>query len=213
MKKYTHTLIFLHAFTYVPENNKYYIDKIKRILPKDVVLKVIYPKAPLRSITCYKGHIYPAWFDYFTKYRMKKECINENHLIKIRKRLHRIVDKEVKYHNNDAKKIFIGGYSQGCSMAMDMGITYPKKLGGIIGFKGDIPNITDENKHKQDIWVCHGKKDYTIGYNVAKESYDKYRNEYNFNITFITQKNANHNENTGILEQMRSLKTWFSSRF
>ena len=32
MKKYTHTFIFLHAFTYVPKDNKYYIDKIKKLL-------------------------------------------------------------------------------------------------------------------------------------------------------------------------------------
>ena len=97
-------------------------------------------------------------------------------------------------------------------MAMDMGITYPKKLGGIIGFKGDIPNVTDEDRYKQPIWVCHGKKDDTIGFDVAKESYYKYKKKYKYDITFLEQKNANHNENSGILEEMRSLKVWLQSR-
>ncbi len=38
--------------------------------------------------------------------------------------------------------------------------------------------FTDEDKFKQSIWVCHGEKDDTIGYNVAKISYDKYKKKY-----------------------------------
>ena len=211
MKKYTHTLIFLHGFTMSPKDNKYFTDKILRLFPKDMKVRVFHPKAPLRMISCYKRNIYTAWFDYYTKYHYKKECINEELLKNIRKRLHRIIDKAVDYHG-DSKKVFVAGYSQGSSMAMDMGITYPKKLGGIIGFKGDIPNVTDEDKYKQSIWACHGKKDDTIGFDVAKESYDKYKKKYKYDLTFLEQKNANHNENSGVLEEMRSLKEWLNKR-
>ena len=210
MIKYSHTLIFLHGFTMKPKEVIYYINKIERILPKEIKMKYILPKAPQRKISIYKDKKYLAWFDYFTDYRMKKEYINENQLINIRKKLHKMIDKEIKYHG-DPKKIFIAGYSQGSSMTLDIGITYPKKLGGIIGFKGDIPYITDKDRHKQDIWVCHGKKDYTIGYDVAKESYDKYK-KFKYNITFLSQKNANHELNSGINEQMRSLQKWLLIR-
>ena len=211
MKKYTHTLIFLHGFTMSPNDNKYFTDKILKLFPKQMKVRVLNPKAPLRKITCYKKDTYTAWFDYYTNLNDKKEKINENQLKLIRKRLHKINDKEVEYHGNP-KNIFIGGYSQGCSMAMDLGITYPNILGGIIGFKGDIPNITDEDRYKQLIWCCHGKKDDIIGFNVAKESYDKYKNEYNYDITFLEQKNANHNENSGILEELRSLRVWLQNK-
>ena len=204
MKKYTHTLIFLHGFTMKPKEVEYYINKIDNILPKEVTMKYILPKAPERKITIYNKK-YPAWFDYLTNNCMEKENINEKQLIQSRKRLHNMIDKEIKYHN-DPKKIFIAGYSQGSSMALDIGITYPKKLGGIIGFKGDIPNITDKDRHKQDIWVCHGKKDDTIGYDITKESYDKYK-KFKYNITFLSQ-NVDHELNTGINEQMKSLKKW-----
>ena len=47
---------------------------------------------------------------------------------------------------------------------------------------------------------------------MAKESYDKYKKKYKYDITFLEQKNANHNENSGILEEMRSLKRWLQDR-
>ena len=61
-------------------------------------------------------------------------------------------------------KVFLVGYSQGCCQMLDAGLTYPKKLGGLIGFKGHILSYTHKyNIYDQSIWVTHGKKDDAIG--------------------------------------------------
>ena len=85
MKKYTHTLIFLHGFTMSPNDNKYLTDKILKLFPKEMKVRVLNPKAPLRKITCYKKDIYTAWFDYYTNLNDKKEKINETQIKLIRK--------------------------------------------------------------------------------------------------------------------------------
>ena len=43
MKKYTHTLIFLHGFTMSPKDNKYFTDKILKLFPKEMKVRVFHP--------------------------------------------------------------------------------------------------------------------------------------------------------------------------
>ena len=37
-----------------------------------------------------------------------------------------------------AKRIFIGGFSQGCAISLCYGLTSPRILGGIVGFSGHL---------------------------------------------------------------------------
>ena len=202
MKNYS--LIFLHGFSMEPEDMIYYTKKINKILPNDIKFNYIYPKAYKKRMT-FNNKIDRAWYNYYTSYITKEEEINYNDLIKTRKRIHKLIDKESLKYNNDTTKIFIAGYSQGCCSALDIGLSYSKKLGGIIGFKGHIINYTFKDiKTYQNIWVTHGKKDDTIAYKVAKESYDKIPKKY---ITFLSQ-NTDHEMNTGIYNQINSLKHW-----
>ncbi len=209
MKKYTHSLIFLHGFSMEAKDMIYYSNKIDKILPENIKFKYIFPQAYKKKITCFDGEKDAAWYDYFTSNIKTEEEINEADLIKSRNRIHKLILKEKTYHNNDTTKIFVGGYSQGCCQALDAGITFPEKLGGIIGFKGHIVNYTfNYIKIPQFIWVIHGKKDDTISYNVSKTSYDKYNKKY---ITFLSQ-NSDHEMHTGIKDQMLSLNKWLLKR-
>jgi len=36
------------------------------------------------------------------------------------------------------KRIFIGGFSQGCAMSLTYGLTSDRKLGGVIAFSGHL---------------------------------------------------------------------------
>lgn len=209
MVKNTHSMIFLHGFTMKAENMKYFTKKIDKILPKGVVMNYILPQAPIRKITCYKGKQYTAWYDYITELNVVEEKINHSDLKESRKFIHKLLDDEIKLLG-DSKKVFLGGYSQGCCQMLDAGLTYPQLLGGLIGFKGHIPSFTDKSKtYKQKIWVCHGIKDDTIGYEVAKNSYDKY-DKKGYNIKFLSQDKVTHEMNSGILQEIRELKTWLS---
>ena len=93
-------------------------------------------------------------------------------------------DRKEKEKIGKYNRIFLAGYSQGCCMALEAGITFPKTLGGIIGFKGHIPEMYDKT-YNQSIWVTHGRYDDTIGFDVAKQSYDKFSN---YDITFLKQQ-------------------------
>jgi phospholipase/carboxylesterase len=209
MVKNTHSMIFLHGFTMKAEDMEYFTKKIDKILPKGVVMNYILPQAPKRKITCYKGKQYTAWYDYETELVTEEEKISHKDLKESRKFIHKLLDAEIK-SLGDPKKVFLGGYSQGCCTMLDAGLTYPQSLGGMIGFKGHIPSFTDKSKtYKQNIWVCHGIKDDSIGYKVSKSSYDRYGKK-GYDITFLSQDKVTHDMNSGILEEIRELKTWLT---
>lgn len=57
------------------------------------------------------------------------------------------VDKEVNYWKEQGvkdsdeqilKRIFVGGFSQGCCIGLLYGLTSPKLLGGVIGLSGNL---------------------------------------------------------------------------
>ena len=211
--KYTHSFIMIHAFTMKPTDMIYYKNYLQKILPNTVKINYIYPRAPVRKITCYDGQKYTAWYDYESELvENEDDEINKDHLLEQVNKIHKIIDNEKKRYKGDCSKIYLLGYSQGCCMALAAGISYKEKLGGIIGFKGHIPSIIDDYRGtKQDIWVTHGKKDYTIGFDVAEEYYNKYI-KLGYNIEFLKQPKANHDGPSGIREQMKSLQIWINKK-
>ena len=161
--KYTHTIIFLHGFSMNSSDMKYYCDKFKKSFPQ-YNFRFVLPQAIKRSSTIYQNKKFNSWYDYLTPYCDKEPEINEEQLLQTREKIHKLLDKEIKYIK-DPSKVFLSGMSQGCCVAIDAGITYNKKIGGIIGFKGHVisRSLKDFSK-KQYIWVCHGKNDKTIFY-------------------------------------------------
>ena len=208
--KYTHSFIMLTGFTMNSSDMEYYSTYINKLIPKDVKINYIYPQPPTRKITCYDGKKFKAWFDYINELvENEDDDINPEHLLEQCKRIHSILDKEVIKYKGDYSKLFICGYSQGACVALDTSISYPKKIGGVIAFKGHInSDIDGHRKSKQDIWATHSKGDDTIGFEVAEEYYDKYR-KLGYNITFFKQgQKVNHDANSGVKEQLISLKPW-----
>lgn len=211
-KKYTHSLIFLHGFTMDGDDMEGFTETLDAILSRNAVFNYILPTAPSREITIYDGDEENAWYDYYTENINTEEKINTTQLEESRAKIHSLIDKEVSFHG-DSTKVFIGGYSQGCCQALDAGLTYQHKLGGIIGIKGHIPSHTAEStNYDQDIWACHGTDDESIGYNLVKNKYDEYKKE-DFSIEFITLPDAEHDLEDGIDEPvLGSLQKWITSK-
>ena len=176
----------------------------KGMEPLVTKLKVYYPKAkyiimnpPIRKITIYKQKKYRAWYDYYTNYCDKEDCINNEQLLESRKRIQDRVLKESKHI--DLKNIFLIGYSQGACMATDVGLTFTKQLGGIISIKGHVPKKTFEYPlYKQKLLASNGVADKTVGYNFAIKTYHKLKQQ-KYDILLIKQT-TNHSLKTGLNE-------------
>ena len=111
---------------------------------------------------------------------MEEKSIKEN-----TERIIKRIEEEAKVLNGDYSKVFVGGFSQGCCMALNSTILAPFKVGGVIGLSGAVFEslLATINSDKDDsrfgdkkknlsIFVYHGKADQVIPYPHAKESYD-----------------------------------------
>lgn len=205
--KYTHSIILIHGFTMSSDDMKYYIDKLKNIIPNNYNIKYICPTSPKRKITIYKEKKYNSWYDYLTPDCDKEPIINEKHLLETRNKIHNIMKKEINYHK-DPLKIFLLGISQGCCIAIDASITFPIKIGGVIGIKGHvISKSLKDFKKNQTMIITHGKKDKTIHWKFAKKTYENLKKK-NPQIKIILQENVNHSIPSGIILDMKNIKQW-----
>ena len=103
--------------------------------------------------------------------------------------------EEVKINFNlDDSKICLGGFSQGCMISINLGLTRSKKLNSILGFSGKIidPNdLSPRIKSKIDTLLIHGDMDQIVPPSCLLDAKDFFiRNKINIDTKMI--KNCDH---------------------
>ena len=152
---------------------------------------------PNTVFICPNGHevcsINPSgyqWFD-LTKedpdYILKESIKAEN---KIKKFIDEIKE-EFKLTNI---QICLSGFSQGCMMSLNVGLTLEKKFSCIVGFSGRIINMKDLSpriKNKTSILMIHGENDPIVPPSNLLEAEDFFiRNKIKIETLMI--KNCDH---------------------
>ena len=99
------------------------------------------------------------------------------------------------YFNLEHSQICISGFSQGCMMSLNIGLTSYKEFGCIVGFSGRIINMKDLSsriKNKTEILMIHGENDTIVPPNNLLEAKDFFiRNKIKIETLMI--KNCDHN--------------------
>lgn len=72
------------------------------------------------------------------------------------------------------KRVFVGGFSQGCAMSLYYGFQCLEPIGGIIGYSGHLFQSTPlKNLGKTPIILFHGLDDPLLREQISKLSYKK----------------------------------------
>ena len=90
----------------------------------------IFPHAPVRPVTANAGYQMNAWFDIYGGFDAGDR--EDAGGVQDSKRLIEQLIEEQKANGIAADKIILAGFSQGCAMALETGLCYPEKLGGVI---------------------------------------------------------------------------------
>ncbi len=103
--------------------------------------------------------------------------------------------KEVKEKFNlENNQICLSGFSQGCMMSINLGLTSDSEYNCIIGFSGKIINIKDleiRKKNSTQTLLIHGESDQVVPANFLLEAKDFFiRNNINIETHLI--KNCDH---------------------
>ena len=156
----------------------------KRYLPNTVFL-------------CPDGHekcvINPAGFQWFDLTRDDPFYILEESK-KAEIKLNQFIQEVKKKYKLENNKICLSGFSQGCMMAINLGLTSTEKFNSIIGFSGKIINIQDlqlRKKNSTNILLIHGENDEIVSPSHLLEAKDFFiRNSINVEAHLI--KNCGH---------------------
>lgn len=138
-------------------------------------IRFIFPSAPSMPVTVNGGYVMPAWYDIIGRDLMDQEDASgiQKSAVAIIKIIEREASRGIAYD-----KIVLAGFSQGCAMALHIGLRFPHKLAGIIALSGYLPLAMSVNLEKHSanqttpIFMAHGEYDSVVIPERAQASCD-----------------------------------------
>ena len=138
-------------------------------------VRFLFPNAPSIPVTINGGYVMPAWYDILTPELVRRE--DEAGLRKSHGEIEALIANE-KARGIPASRIVIAGFSQGCAMALMVGLRHAEALAGIVGMSGYLP-LADKTaaEHtaaslKTPIFLAHGSLDAVVAMPRATSSRD-----------------------------------------
>ncbi|MBI3229939.1 MAG: carboxylesterase, partial [Burkholderiales bacterium] len=99
-------------------------------------LRFVFPHAPTMPVTVNGGYVMPAWYDIRGADIVARE--DEAGIRASQAAIIKLIEREIA-RGIPAANIALAGFSQGCAMALHVGLRYPQKLAGIMGLSGYVP--------------------------------------------------------------------------
>jgi len=152
---------------------------------------------PNTLFICPNGHeicsINPSGFQWFDLTKDDPNYILEQVII-AEKKLNKFIDEIKNKFNLENNQICLSGFSQGCMMSINLGLTSNKEFNSIVGFSGKIINQEDlklRKRNSTNILLIHGEADQVVSPNYLLESKDFFiRNNVKIETHLI--KNCDH---------------------
>ena len=128
-------------------------------------IRFVFPSAPTMPVTVNGGYVMPAWYDIIGRNPTDQEDAAGIHrsASSISQLIEKEADRGIAYDN-----IVLAGFSQGCAMALQIGLRFPQKLAGIMALSGYLPlaiSLKTEkhaaNQHTP-IFMAHGMYDTVV---------------------------------------------------
>ena len=152
---------------------------------------------PNTIFICPNGHeqcpINPTGYQWFDLTKEDPDYILEQS-IKAEKKLVQFVEEVKNEYKLKNDKICLSGFSQGCMMSINLGLTSDQKFSCIVGFSGKIINQEDlklRKKNSTNVLLIHGDSDQVVSPNFLLEAKDFFiRNNIEIKTHLI--KNCDH---------------------
>ena len=152
---------------------------------------------PNTIFVCPNGHeqclINPSGFQWFDLSRDDPNYILEQ-TIKAENKLNKFIDEIKNEFNLETNKICLSGFSQGCMMSINVGLTFGENFLCIVGFSGKIINQNDLKnriKNKTETLLIHGEADQIVPSTHLLEAKD-FLIRNNVKVDTLLIKNCDH---------------------
>jgi phospholipase/carboxylesterase len=142
-------------------------------LPESLPLRFVFPHAPERSVTINAGMVMRAWYDVYPPSFSKE--IDMEGIIESSVLLRTLIAREL-HLGFPPERILLAGFSQGGAIALHTGLTYEKRLAGIMGLSTYLPSLEEVMKARTaankdiPILMAHGRMDPMISMTKALQT-------------------------------------------
>ena len=183
-KKIKNAIILLHGYGGDGKDISMLSLNWKRHLPNTIFI-------------CPNGHepcsINPNGYQWFDLSKDDPEYILDQS-IKAEKKLSKFIDEIKNEFNFENKQICLSGFSQGCMMSLNIGLTCEESFNCVVGFSGKIISKDDISlrlKSKPKVMLIHGNLDEVVSPNYLLDAKDfLIRNKLNIQTLMI--ENCGH---------------------
>ena len=152
---------------------------------------------PNTIFICPNGHepcsINPSGYQWFDLTKDDTKYILEESL-KAEKKLKKFIEEIKLEFSLKNKQICLSGFSQGCMMSINLGLTAEKEYSCIVGFSGKIIDQEDlklRKKNSTNTLLIHGEQDQVVSPNHMLEAKDFFMRN-NIDIETHLIKNCDH---------------------
>jgi phospholipase/carboxylesterase len=138
-------------------------------------IRFVFPDAPVMPVTMNGGYRMRSWYDIIGLGLDRKE--DESGLRASQAAIERLIAREVE-RGIATERIVIAGFSQGCAMALQVGLRHPQRLAGLLCLSGYLPLrdlvAAERTGANQDtpIFMGHGQSDNVVALDRAAKSRD-----------------------------------------
>lgn len=198
------TIIILHGLG--ADGNDFV--PIARQLELDAVgpVRFIFPHAPVIPVTINNGYRMRAWYDILGLDRGSRE--DEAGLRESMAVVEELLERE-EQRGMPAHRIVLGGFSQGCAMALMTGLRHKQRLAGIVGMSGYLPLAGTTARERSDanaltpIFMAHGRHDPVVGFDRGTASRDALRA-----LGYDVEWHEYPMEHSVCMEEIEALNAW-----
>jgi phospholipase/carboxylesterase len=107
-------------------------------LPAKLGVRFVFPHAPMRPVALNGGYVMRAWYDLaLTESGFVQEPDDIEESVGI---VNRLIEMEAA-RGIPARRMVLGGFSQGGAIALHTGLRYAKRLGGIVALSAPVPLV------------------------------------------------------------------------
>lgn len=155
-------------------------------LPVGTNVRFVFPHAPKMPVTINGGMSMPAWYDILEM--TIERSVDEAQLRQSAEWAKALIEREIE-RGVPANKIVLAGFSQGGAVAYEAGLTYDKKLAGIMALSTYLASKDSINPNAVQattpVLVQHGSQDPVVPVMLGEQA-KAWLEQRNYSVTYKT---------------------------
>ncbi len=142
-------------------------------LPKEKLVRFVFPNAPAMPVTVNNGYVMPAWYDIYAMDLVAK--IDVEGILRSADYLQTLIDAEIT-SGMKPENIVLAGFSQGGVIALTTALRSDLSLAGVMALSTYLPeSVPLSNTVPRQIFQAHGRMDEVVRYSVGMDTCSRLR--------------------------------------